>query len=166
MPDPVNQPKEPVPRDAVWEALRRYQFFWYSMLSLPIVYLLICLGIRQWWFGPDQHGAIEPSPRTAKTILYGFGVLALMAQVAMLVLRQTYAVRLQGAQRDNRHLIQLLWKRLVFQGLFCDTVSLLGLVYYILTGDLLGMFIFGVVSYLLYAQIQPRDHFIRALLGE
>jgi len=157
--------KPAVTRDAVEEALRRYQMIWQFMLSLPILYLLLCLGVREGFFEDGEKGFLAPSERNVQTLLSIFAGLALLLQLLLLALKQWYATRIRGAQRNYEQLIRLLWKRLFYSGILCDTASFLGLLYFILLGDLRVMFAFGVASYLLYAQIQPNDRLVRQIMG-
>lgn len=151
-------------RDEVNEAIRRFQMVWYFMLSLPIVYLLVCIGIREVFFEDGQRGFLAPTPRTERVLLTSFIVLTCCAQVALVFLKQFFNRRIGDNWSNYGHVVLLLWKRLFYTGMICDTVSFLGLLYYILLGDLRVMFVFGIVSYLLYGQIMPRDRLMRKLL--
>ncbi|MCX7015043.1 MAG: hypothetical protein NTW86_21230 [Candidatus Sumerlaeota bacterium] len=145
-------------REAVQLALRQLQFYWYGMLCLPLVYLLVCVGVRNWWFLPRNRVGLYPlAGEEEMTVIVVFGLLAGLGQALLLHLRGRFGAWLDEAAANAAEFVRLLRRRLLVLGAICDGVSFLGLLYFLMDGDLRGMLAFGVLSYILYAEIYPHD---------
>jgi hypothetical protein len=140
-------------------AIRRLQWLWLGMLFLPLAYLIACVLLGKWLFNDPEgpRGFLSLSPGGMKTLI-ALGVIAVaLGEALLLYFRRRSDHLLDEAAEDIERFGALLQRRLLFLGAVCDTVSFLGLIGFLLTGDLRAMFALGAASYFLYIQAYPRD---------
>lgn len=139
--------------DLTLRILRKY---WLYVICLPPLYLLICTIVQEIWFTTAASRGFYPLTPTTKTVtLTLFGTFVVGAQALLLWLKRRFGLRLEEAESDPFEYSRLLKRRFMTQAAVCDSVSGLGVIYFLLEGDLRAMFVFGALSLLLYLQAYP-----------
>ena len=142
------------PREAALRAIRTLQRYWLAALCLPVAYVLVCAATQRYVFDSgDSRGFFPQGEESALILLVFFAILAMLAQVLVLVLKQRFATWLDESAEEIGEFIRILRRRFLILGTICDTVSGLGLIYFLLNGDMRVMLGLGAASYVLYAQI-------------
>jgi hypothetical protein len=138
--------------------LRRTHWMWRAFLGMPFVYLLLGKFVESVWFESERDGGFWPlQPEGYRVLLVVLGVLAVGAQVALLVLRSRFNQRMHDAGPHSAVAAQLGWKRIFYLGACADAVSGLGLVAFLFNADWNALMAFCACSYLLYMQAFPGD---------
>jgi len=154
------EPTDVEARAAARETIRQLQFYWCGLLCLPLAYLGGCIAIQKWWFGPaGRHGLLPLSqhPNESAVLAAVCGLTALLAEALLVFLRRRFGKWLEEAAQNMAEFLRLLRRRLLILGALCDLVSFFGVIYYVLDGDLRAMLAFGILAYVLYAQIFPQE---------
>jgi hypothetical protein len=136
--------------------LARLRTLWYFYLLSPVAYLIIALVIDYNVFKPNnQHGFIALSVQTYRLVLLALGAFGLATEPLILSLKAWYEKRISDALND----LPLFRKRLTMRTMvlagICDIVAILGLLLFLLRGDIRTVFFFGILSLVYYAQAYP-----------
>ena len=131
---------------------------WYAGVILVVVYMVACIAVKELFFTHQETpGLIKLNTFVMRGILYFFIAASIIIQCVILLLKKNYR---RPAQEFVIEIGEVA-KEEIIRGLvlasLCDTVALFGLAGFLLQGDLRVMFIFGLLSLFLYAQIYPEE---------
>ena len=136
----------------------RDKYIWYVGVILVVAYMLVCIAVNELFFSHQETpGLIKLSSFIMRGILYCFIAATIIIQCVILFLKRNYRHPTQESVIE----IGEVEKKRIIRGLvlasLCDTVALFGLAGFLLQGDLKIMFIFGLISLFLYAQVYPEE---------
>lgn len=138
--------------------IARERWLWRFFLCLPVLYLLLCVAINNLYFLPNHiSGFIVLKKSVLKIIFYFACAFATAAACAIIVIKGVFSAKIDSAKPDEKKIITLLRTRLIVLASLCDTTSAMGVILFLLGGDLRHMMIFGIFALVLYAQICPRE---------
>jgi len=158
------EPQNPDPRQQAEHAIRTLQRYWRGVLCLPVVYILICAAIQRYVFTPrERNGFLPLAPDSAIVLLAFFAVLTGCGQSLIWTLKSRFETWLDESAGEVEEFVRILRRRFFFLGTICDTISGLGLIYFLLMGDMRVMLGFGAASYVLYAQIYTHERLARKI---
>ena len=104
------------------------------------------------------------SQKTYGVVLIIFAVIIFFGQIMILWLKMIFAQRLKRLHDNATAFAQLLRKQLLVLAVICDTVAIMGLILFLINGDLRTMFFSGLIALVYYAQIYPSDTTIRKVI--
>jgi len=144
------------PEEAIDLHLQRLQRLWTFFLLLPLAYLGLCVLIDRIYLQPRHPDGLWPSSVDSfQTWLTVCAIAVGITQIVLLVILRQFKRRLYNSRGSIDTFIKTLTWRQWISASCCDTVSFIGLVLFLLNADLRMMLIFGMASYLFYAQIHP-----------
>jgi hypothetical protein len=136
--------------------LARLRTLWYFYLLSPVAYLIIALVIDYNVFKPNnQRGFVALSAETYRLVLLALGALGLAAEPLIVWLKAWYEKRILDALDDPSLFRKRLTLRTLVLAGICDVVAILGLLLFLLRGDIRTVFFFGILSLIYYAQVYP-----------
>jgi hypothetical protein len=154
MGDAMNHPENPESYDEVGYATKQTRQLWNFALFSPLLYLLIAwfleweelvdtrAGSKHPWDTPISHGIIA-------ILSCGLGIML----VWMRIMRVSH-IRLN---LDNRVVALSRWTRnFYWMAMMSDSLGMLGLVYFALSGERWAVFVGGVAAYIGYLLSYPR----------
>lgn len=158
----MSDPQEPIPPyEDAQTIIRRARRLWLVCLGLPFVYLGVGLLVKQYFFTVKYPAGFFPLNRAQFwTVLDAFIALALCAELAILLVRHFFKKKLAIVRLIQGRAAELYWRRTRYLAACCDFVSILGLIFFLLTASGPALIGFCVFSYLLYAQSYPAAHFV------
>jgi F0F1-type ATP synthase membrane subunit c/vacuolar-type H+-ATPase subunit K len=146
--------------------LQRLKRFWALCICLPLLYLIICIIINKYVFlKSDVPGFVPLSQDTYRVILILFATIIISGQIAILLLKTIFARSLKGLVENATAFAELLRRQMLILAVICDTVAILGLVLFLLNGDLRTMFFSGIIALVYYAQIYPSESSVRKIIA-
>jgi hypothetical protein len=152
------------PKNALETELSRLRTFWYFYILSPVVYLIIALIIDHYVFDPKgSRGFVTLSDSMYRYLLLMLGALGVSAQILILRLKPWFARRVREAFEDSFLLRRRLTTHTLILAGICDVVAILGLLLFILRGDIRTVFVFGLLSLIYYAQVYPSKPRIRCV---
>lgn len=158
------EPHDPSPRQQAEQAIRTLQRYWRGVLCLPVVYLLTCAAIQHYVFEPRDSSGFFPLASDSEIVLLAFFcVLTGCGQILIWTLKARFEMFLDESAEQIEEFVRILKRRFLFLGTICDTISGLGLIYFLLMGDMRAMLGFGAASYVLYAQIYTHERLARKI---
>ncbi|MFP4379333.1 MAG: hypothetical protein ACLFUS_02430 [Candidatus Sumerlaeia bacterium] len=154
---PGDNPQAPE-EQPLWETrIARVRLLWQICLFLPFLYLLLCLGIENIWKGNPKSGLWPTlSEEAYRSILSVLGGLCFGAEVALLLIRQRFALIIEANKSDLDSMARVYGRRTFLMAACADFVSFMGLIAFLLRGHWIVLSVFCAASYLLYAQAYPR----------
>jgi hypothetical protein len=148
-------------RDPIIENTRRsIRNLWNFCLFLPIVYLLICLGIKAAVFDTERlrHGFFGLSDMNYKTSLLAAGLLCGIIQIIILRIKVA-VIRIPdeiGPEQAAEMFSKSLMRRWILLLALCDLASILGVLIFLASGEVFAMFLFGLIGLIFYLQCRPK----------
>ncbi len=138
--------------------LHRLKRFWIFCICLPVFYLIICIIIDYYVFLKNYTQGFMPlSQNTYQVVLVVFGVIIFSSQILILWLKMIFTQRLKRFLDNATAFGQHLRTQMLVLAAVCDIVAFLGLVLFLINGDLLTMFFSGIIALFYYAQIYPSE---------
>lgn len=145
------------------EELRRLRLLWMLGCVTPLIYLLIAHGVDLAWFRKSGGGLMTLSDTGHGWLLHGFATAGIVLAAVVLTLRALPARRAPVAQSDPAAGLRGFRRRVLAMVALSDFTAGLGLILFLLTGDLRAVLAGGITAYLLYAVSYPsRVFFARA----
>lgn len=127
-------------------------------LTSPVIYLVICLVIDRVSFASRKVRGYWPMSPDGYKLLFGiFVTLALVSLPLILVLKNRWAGT-AGTENDEEETLfeNQQTRRYVAIFMICDTVAVLGLILFLIQGNMTSMLLFGVLALLAYATAYPK----------
>jgi len=145
--------------------LYRLKQFWIFCICLPVFYLIICIIIDNYVFLKHDIQGFKPlSQKTYRVVLIVFAVIIFSGQVMLLWLKMIFTQRLKRFLDNATAFGQQLRRQLLVLAAVCDIVAFLGLVLFLINGDLRTMFFSGIIALLYYTQIYPSETSVRKVI--
>ncbi len=145
--------------------LYRLKQFWILCICLPVFYLIICIIIDNYVFLKHDIQGFKPlSQKTYRVVLIVFTVIIFSGQVMLLWLKMIFTQRLKRFLDNATAFGQQLRRQLLVLAAVCDIVAFLGLVLFLINGDLRTMFFSGIIALFYYAQIYPSETSVRKVI--
>ena len=138
--------------------LYRLKRFWIFCICLPIFYLIICIIIDNYVFLKHDIQGFKPlSQKTSRVVLIVFALIIFSGQIMLLWVKMIFTQRLKRFLDNAAAFGQQLRRQLLVLSAVCDVVAFLGLVLFLINGDLRTMFFSGIIALFYYAQIYPSE---------
>ncbi len=145
--------------------LHRLKRFWIFCICLPVFYLIICIIIDNYVFQKNYTQGFKPlSQNTYQVVLVVFAVIIFSGQILILWLKMIFTQRLKRFLDNATAFGQHLRRQMLVLAAVCDIVAFLGLVLFLINGDLRTMFFSGIIALVYYAQIYPSDTSVRKVI--
>lgn len=149
------------PVSFIKDEISRQRILWKIFLCLPIFYLLICTLIEKYYFIPEgKQGFVALKNDTFRLLLYITAGFAVISEILIVFLRGYFLAGIRDIQNDPKTAVEKLRFMFFILACFCDTTSVLGLILFLLNGEMWTMLCFGIIGMLLYAQIYPRENML------
>lgn len=143
--------------DSVRDDLNRLKLLWVVSSTSPLLYLAVSHYVKLTFFNPPTEVGLAPlSPQHFTWAVLACAVFAAGMQMVQLYLRRRYA----GAMGQGKHvtsLLRLYRNRTLALMAASEVPVLLGFGLFLMQGDLRVLFLFGLVSLVLYGQSYPSE---------
>lgn len=147
--------------------LHRLKQFWIICICLPVFYLIICVIINDYVFLKYGMQGFKPlTQKTYRIVLIVFAVIISSAQIVILWLKMIFAQKLRRLADTASAFGQQLRRNLLVLAAVCDIVAFLGLVLFLINGDLRTIFFSGIIALVYYAQIYPSDSSVKRIIRQ
>ena len=160
----MENPDRPSPNDPSLdpnEPIRRARVFWHICLFLPFVYIGIGLIVDRFVFIPNNGVGFWPmQQRSYDRLVYCLIVLVILAQGGVLVAHGIFARKILAHRLIPWKAARYYWLRTLVVAACADSVTLFGLIVFLLSAQwepLLGCCIY---AFIVYAQAYPRAHLL------
>jgi len=152
------------PNHPILIEIKKQKILWKIFMCLPVLYLLICEVINKWYFIPNGiWGFFHLKKDTFKILLLISIFLAFVSEVSIVALKRRYFQQIKEILNKTDLVISKMRTMFFILACFCDTTSGLGLILFLLNGEIWVMALFGIIGLILYAQIIPNERIIEDL---
>ncbi len=139
--------------------MKSIQRFWMLGLTSPVIYLIICAVINRSVFARRSQAGFWPlEPKTYQLLLAGLAVAAACAFPILLLLKAKWAMsapELEGV--ESTLLDSPRGRRFLVLFMICDTVAVIGLILFLIQGQMSAMLLFGILGLVNYAAAWPGE---------
>jgi hypothetical protein len=135
--------------------LARLRTLWLFYLLSPLIYLIVALVIDYYIYKPNNRSFVVLSDSTYRLLLLASGALGLAAEILILRFKPWFEKRILNALQDPALFRKRLTMRTFILAGICDLVALLGLLLFLVRGDIRAVFCFGLLALIYYAQVYP-----------
>ena len=132
---------------------------WLFAIGSPIIYLVICLLIDRAVFAKREVAGFWPVDDETYRFLFGlFAAIGVASMPAVFALKTWWAEQVAGEESGDEvgtFLDHPRGWRFIALFMVCDTVALLGLILFLIQGQLNAMLFFGVLGMVCYGLCCP-----------
>jgi len=131
--------------------------FWLIGLTSPVIYLVICLVVNHQVFAHRKVAGFWPLPAPVYDWLFvALAILAMACLPVVYLLKSKWAIKAPDTTKGDISVLQNpRGRRFVVAFAISDSVALIGLILFLIQGQMSAMLFFGLLGLLNYAMAYP-----------
>lgn len=142
--------------ESVRPQLLTLKWLWAFSCSTPLIYLLIAHGLRITGIAERVRKALG-SVEASLPVLLVFAGAALAGQIALLILRVRFDRQMKTAGPQPQQVFDIYRRRTYTFLVLSDSTAFLGLLLFLLTGEMWAMLALGSLGLMYYGQSYPSE---------